>query len=345
MPVSHIEFVLPVGSEHASGGNVYNAELVHALTALGAAGVPGVPHVSTLTPADFTRRIGEGVPGAYCVDSLNFREALVLAKKTPAQRALLVVHHLPSLEPGILPEDWALALERDALPLFDAYLATSPFTAELLGRRGIAPERIMTVEPGLPAVELAALVPKPPFRALVVGNLIRRKGVLELLHALGTTTTPADSFEIDVIGRADLDPDYAINVGRLITTVPALADRVRWHAPVPYGEMGAYYRNAHLFLSAASMETYGMALAEARAHGLPILALDGGHSRHHFTDGDDGRLFNSVRALTAGFLTLVRAPHALTALFDRSRRTAAPGPSTWPRSAHHFVTELARVFP
>ena len=344
MPVSEIDFVLPVGSELASGGNVYNAELLRALTALGAAGTSGVPRVHALEPADFTRRIGEGGAGVYCVDTLNFREALVLAKKTPAQRAFLIVHHLPSLEPGILPGDRALALEREALPLFDAYLATSPFTAELLARRGIAHGRIMTVEPGLPAVRLEPIVPEPPFRALVVGNLIRRKGVLELLHALGTTATPADAFEVDMIGRADLDPEYAINIGRLITTTPSLTHRVHWHAPVPYGEMGVFYRNAHVFLSAASMETYGMALAEARAHGLPILALDGGHSRHHFTDSEDGRLFDSVRALAAGLLTLVREPNALAALFERARRTAAPGPSTWDRAARRFVAELNRVF-
>lgn len=344
MPVNEVDFVLPVGSELASGGNVYNAELLRALAALEAAGAAGAPHVRALAPADFTRRISAGGAGVYCVDTLNFREALVLAKKTPAQRALLVVHHLPSLEPGILPEDRALALEREALPLFDAYLATSPFTADLLARRGIARERILTVEPGLPAVRLEPIVPEPPFRALLVGNLIRRKGVLELLHALGTTAAATDAFEIDVVGRADLDPDYAINIGRLITTVPALTQRVHWHAPVPYGEMGAFYANAHVFLSAASMETYGMALAEARAHGLPILALDGGHARHHFKDGDDGRLFDSVRALAAGFLTLVREPNALASLFERARRSAAPGPSTWERSARRFIAELTRVF-
>jgi glycosyltransferase involved in cell wall biosynthesis len=344
MAVSDIDFVLPAGSEQASGGNVYNAELVRALGALAGAAGSGVPCVRTLEPADFTRRIAAGVPGTYCVDTLNFREALVLADKTAEQRAVLVVHHLPSLEPGILPEDRALGLERDALPLFDAYLATSPFTAELLVRRGIARERIMTVEPGLPAVTLEPLVPEPPFRALLVGNLIRRKGVLELLHALGTTASAEDPFEIDVVGRADLDPDYAVNIGRLITTMPALTGRVHWHAPVPYAEMGDYYRHAHVFVSAASMETYGMALAEARAHGLPIFALDGGHTRFHFTDGEDGQLFDSVRALAAGFLTLVREPNALASLFERARRTATPGDGTWERAARRFVSELARVF-
>ena len=86
----------------------------------------------TLAPAEFCRQIANGTPGRYLVDTLNLDEARVLEGKTPAQRAVLVVHHLPSLEPDITPEHASLALERSVVPLFDGFLATSAFTAELL---------------------------------------------------------------------------------------------------------------------------------------------------------------------------------------------------------------------
>ena len=200
----------------------------------------------------------------------------------------------------------------------------------------------MIVAPGLPAVELGAATFEPPVRALLVGNLIRRKGVLELLQALAAGARADDAFELDIVGRADLDAPYAEAVARVVTTAPSLAGRVRWHAPCAYASMGEHYRRATVLLSAASMETFGMALAEARAHGLPILAVDAGHARAQFTDRENGRLFASSAALAAGFFGLVRDARAMRALFASARRTAAPGPSTWEHAAQRLLDELLR---
>src|SRR5262249_40881598 len=156
----------------------------------------------------------------FFVDTLNLADAAVLAHKTAEQHAVLVVHHLPSLEPGISPDDPAILHERSSLPRFDRFLATSPFTADLLARRGFARERIMTVEPGLPPVELGPSRIEPPYRALLVGNLIPRKGIRDLLFALAATTEPTDAFSLDIVGRADLDPAYAETIGRIITRTP-----------------------------------------------------------------------------------------------------------------------------
>ncbi|HEV8548094.1 MAG TPA: glycosyltransferase family 4 protein [Polyangiaceae bacterium] len=334
-------FVFPAGSEFASGGNVYNRELVRALCSLGRGAEGEALVVEVLDPAEFVRRITRGAPGLFFVDTLNLEQARVLERKTGRQRAVLMVHHLPSLEPGIKPEDPELGLERAVLPLFDGFVATSPFTADLLARRGFARDRILTVEPGLPAIELGPPRLESPVRGLLVANLIRRKGVLELLDALSAAAHASDAFELEIVGRADLDVDYAITVANRITTTSALSGRVRWRAPVGYGAMGAYYRAASLLISAAGMETFGMALAEARAHGLPILALDAGHAAEHVTEGDNGLIFKSIPALAAGFLALARDTAALRALVTSARRTAAPGPETWARAASTLLGALA----
>jgi len=340
-----LSFVLPQGNELASGGNVYNRELVRALERLAEAPGAGAvgraaPSVRTLTPAEFQRKIAAGEAGDYFVDTLNLADAEVLERKVPGQRALLVVHHLPSLEPGMSPENPAIVLERVTLPLFDAFVATSPLTAELLARRGFARERIRIVEPGLPAVELGPPSVESPYRALLVANLIPRKGVRELLFALAARTLPTDPFTLDIVGRVDIDPAYAETVGRVITRSSTLAERVRWQPAVAYDAMGVHYRSASVLLSAASMETFGMALAEARAYGVPILAFDGGYAKHHFEDGVNGRLFDSIEALADEFLRLVRDAAAMRALFESARRTATPGPSTWDRAALRLLAQL-----
>src|SRR5581483_5661898 len=134
---------------------------------------------------------------------------------------------------------------------------------------GVPPARIMVVTPGLHAVKIAPRVYAPPLRALAVGNLIPRKGLRELLRALASR--PAE-LVLDLVGRADLDPAYAAECAALA----ARDRRVRLVGPVAHGGMSAIYASHHVLVSAATMETYGMALAEARAHGLPILALDRG---------------------------------------------------------------------
>jgi glycosyltransferase involved in cell wall biosynthesis len=318
---------------------------VRALRSLSAApdrATPGgtAPSVSTLTPEEFRRSIERGEAGLYFVDTLNLREAEGLAHKTAEQHTVLVVHHLPSLEPGISPEDPAIGLERATLPLFDRFLVTSDFTADLLVRRGFSREQIMTVEPGLPAVELGPAAIEPPFRALLVGNLIARKGIRDLLFALAKSVEPTDAFSLDIVGHADLDPAYAETVGRVITRTPALAERVRWHSTTSYEEMSGHYQQASVLISAASMETFGMALAEARAYGVPILALDGGYVSRQFTSGVNGRLFTSIAALVEEFLRLVRDGTAMQALFTSARRTATPGPDTWNRAARRLLEQL-----
>ena len=335
MTTEELCFVLPVGNELASGGNIYNRELVRALGAL-----PAPPRIRTLTPAEFRTSIDHAKPGLYFVDTLNLADAGVLAHKTAEQHAVLVVHHLPSLEPSISPDDPAVLRERNALPLFDRFLVTSPFTADLLARRGFARDRILTVEPGLPAVALGAASIEPPYRLLLVGNLIPRKGIRDLLFALATSVEPSDPFTLDIVGRADLDPLYAETIGRIITRTPALAERVRWHHTESYDDMGELYRQASLLVSAASMETYGMALAEARAHGVPILALDGGYVSRQFDDGVNGRLFTAIADLAAELLRLVRDGSSFQALFTSARGTAMPGPSTWARAAQRLLEQL-----
>jgi glycosyltransferase involved in cell wall biosynthesis len=104
------------------------------------------------------------------------------------------------------------------------------------------------------------------------------------------------------------------------------------------------YRRANLFISASRMETFGMALQEARAHGLPILALDAGHARHHFTDGEDGVLCDSLPALVAQLLALARDPARLRVLVARARASRPSSGYTWQVAAAHLLAELEGRF-
>jgi glycosyltransferase involved in cell wall biosynthesis len=344
-------FALPEGSDRVSGGNIYNGRLIAALRA-------SIP-VDCISLEESRARIGRGEAGRYVIDSLDLDAFLDFPAGHPDQSFTLIVHHLPSLEPDLDggPPGAPLRTEQAALARFDSFLTTSPFTARYLIGRGHPAERILTVPPPPPewspalsrSGEDASRIYVPPMRALIVGNLIPRKAMRALFVALEPRLAPAgDELSIDVVGRLDLDPEYARRCRDFTEGSARLASIVRYRGGLPPAGMPAQYQAANVFVSASRMETFGMALQEAHAQGLPILALDGGYVRHHFTDGQDGRLFFSLEALADGLLELVRDPQRAAALFARAQGRAqaadrAAGVYDWPAAAQLFLTQLAAL--
>jgi glycosyltransferase involved in cell wall biosynthesis len=334
---SPLVFVFPAGSEGVSGGNIYNRELVKALAEL-------VP-LSIENFAEAAGGLASGHPGTYVFDTLELDHASMLPSRSADQHVGLVVHHLPSLEPGADHDARSLAAETARLRHFDFYVATSNFTRDLLAKRGLEESAILTVPPGTSSAHGASLPQKSyeaPLSAVVVANLIPRKGVLELLEALAHLKPATSSLSIRVIGRGDMDPAYAEACRRTAAAAPSLRDIVRLEGPIPHAHLGEVYEASHLFVSAAFMETFGMAVHEARAHGLPILAIDGGYVSRHFTHGDDGFSCASHAELAEKLVELAGDERRMTALFERARETRPVSFTTWREAAERFLRELGR---
>lgn len=341
--MNRLVFVLPPDSGLVSGGNIYNRELV-------AAARRRRP-IEEMADAELGRAVAEATAGTFFVDTVSLARFLACvpapAARPAGQRYLLVVHHLPSLEPGLPADHPSLAVEREALPRFDGFLATSPYTAGHLRARGYA-QPCLTVRPALPARERPPLEYRPGVRALLVANLIPRKGVLPFLEALAAGLEPGDELAVDVVGRDDLDPDHGARCARVAeerglteTGGPAAhRARVRFRGPVPYEDMDALYRDATVFLSPSSMETFGMALQEARAFGVPILARRGGHAAAHVEDGVSGHLYDTAAELAAGLLALVRAPDRMRRLFAAAQALRTGGEYTWDDAAAELLRRL-----
>ena len=332
MASGDLTFVLPLAHNAISGGNIYNAELMRALG-------PLVP-VRTTTVEQLGTLVESEAPGVYFVDSLNLRQARIVSRRTGRQYFVLIVHHLPSWEPDIDPGDERIRWEETVLPLFDGFLSTSPFTTGQLVARGYGSERIMTVNPALPQNELPVRAYQRRLRAVLVGNLIPGKSVREFLGALTQRVRGNDDFRFDIIGRTDVDAGYAQDCIQLVTASEILRRSVRIHGQVQHERVDEFYRMAGLFVSASRFETFGMALQEARAHGLPIVACDGGNTRNHFTHGENGLLFESVSALADGFLELVRDPRQMRALFGRSQRLRPNNDYTWSAAAARLLEQI-----
>jgi glycosyltransferase involved in cell wall biosynthesis len=319
-----LSFVLPAGSDLISGGNLYNQHLIAALGRR--------CDVRTLSVAEGLAAVSAGEPGRYFIDTLNLGEFLgSLARRHTHQRRILVVHLLPSMRPDIDPADPALAIERAALPCFAGFLTTSAYTSALLRDAGLS-QGIMTVPPAPPAGDRAARGCPPVVRGVMVGNLVAGKGILPFLEALGARVTAADRFEIDLVGRTDMEPRYA-DACRQIIESSRLAGMVHVRGEVPYAEIGVYYGAAAVLVSASQMESFGMALQEARAWGLPILACDAGNVRNHFEHGKNGCLYGAIADLAAGFLALVRDGARMQRLFACAQEMRLGSDYTWDDAA------------
>jgi glycosyltransferase involved in cell wall biosynthesis len=320
-----------------SGGNIYNRELAKALAAL--------TTISVQSFAEAAGMIASKEPGLYLFDTLELEQVSRLPPRTAEQRIGLVVHHLPSLEPGE-KETNAFANEHTRLRHFDFFIATSDFTHGLLKSRGFAESAILTVPPGTSSGNDEPGAPRAyeaPLSAVIVANLIPRKGVLPLLEALAAREPTTAAFFLRVIGRTDMDPAYAEACRRTAAVSPSLRDAVRIEGPVAHARLGEVYEASHLFVSAAFVETFGMAVHEARAHGLPILALDGGYVCRHFTDGDDGFSCHSHADLARKLGELAGDERRMTTLFERARETRPTTLTTWREAAERFLGELGRL--
>lgn len=330
-------FVLPQDRHLPSGGNIYNQKLTEALQAAGHS-------IHTISFEAYRRALQQDQPGYYWVDSLFIRHIADLPRRGTATgrprhtRSFFIFHHLESLSPppGISSHEVFHRDEEKALSFFDGFLATSAFAEKYLRERGFR-QPVLVVEPGIDPLPPCSPAQGDTVRALMVANLIERKGVLEWLTHLGASAAPSYPFRLTIIGREDLEPAYAQACRQIIDTHPVLQKKVCLTGSLPHAEVLRHYAQSDVFISAARMETYGMALQEAKACGLPLLALAGGYAGAHIEPGVNGYIFQTIAKMTEFFIALVRQ-QKLSEWQQLHRQL--PAYNTWQQAAASFVRQL-----
>ena len=316
-------FVLPDSHAAISGGNLYNAALLAALQE---------QHSAVALPFEEFRKEASGA-GTFLIDSLNLAAFHALGcTGSASRRHVLLVHHLPSLEPGLDADDPMLLVEPAALASFDAFVCTSKFTSAYLRSLGHR-QPMLTIEPVIDSPEPVNRPLHQSAVALMSCNLIARKGVLAFLEGLLAGTTDADDYRLDIVGRHDLEPRYGAACQDCVRTSSELSSRVTLHGEIAFNSMSSWYQKSNLFVSASRMETFGISLQEARAFGLPILAVVGGNSANHVRDGVTGQLFSDPAKLAQGFLSLVRSPPTFASYRKQAQEQRPSSQGDWADSA------------
>jgi glycosyltransferase involved in cell wall biosynthesis len=188
---------------------------------------------------------------------------------------IALVHHPLYLEAGLSKsrQDELYALEKAALALARHVVVTSPTTAATLTSDfAVAAGKITIAEPGSDPAQRAAGTGKP-LQLLAVGAVIPRKGYDVLVYALALAADR--DWRLAIVGPTDRSA-HALSAVRAAISQTGLGARITLSGPVGKKQLEKFYAAADAFLMPSLYEGYGMVLAEAMAHGLPIVCTTGG---------------------------------------------------------------------
>lgn len=227
----------------------------------------------------------------------------------------------------------------------DRHVVNSGYTAGLARRLGLPPERIAVVPPEVDTERFrpaAAAGERESLRtgfgwpadacvSLFVGRLVQRKGLEDLLAALGDLPPHV---RLVVAGPGEVDSWQAAARER------GAASRVRFLGKVSDEDLPLLYRAADLFVGPSrdretedDVEGFGIVFLEASASGLPVLATRAGGIPEAVEDGVGGILVppGDVPALAGAWRELAADADLRRRLGEGGRtgraRTHGPGSS------------------
>jgi len=162
--------------------------------------------------------------------------------------------------------------------------------------------------------------PHSPRRLVCVARLVGRKGLEELLGALALLK--AEDTELTLVGEGSMRPLLEQQAKAL-----GIAHRVTFAGVVGANEVGECYRQADCFVLPSLSESFSMALLEAMASGLPVVASRVGGIPELVEDGVNGKLVEpgSALALAQGLDSLLGDPLRMQRMQSLNRQKICNG--------------------
>jgi glycosyltransferase involved in cell wall biosynthesis len=364
-----LEFIIPGDLQSATGGYVYDRTMVAGLRALGwRVSVHGLdasfpsPTPDALAQA---QRIFAGLPeqASVLIDGLALGAIPQVIEPHSRRLAMVALIHMPlASEVGIAPAvaERLHGQERRALQFVRHAIVTSRSTQRALVEDGVDQTFVSVVEPG---------VWRTPIGRAHDGRAAHRAGdacnggpsgrgddaAVKLLCVATVHEGKGHGLLIDALARLAHLPWHLQCAGSL-TRSPAtaqrltdrlqrlrLGERVALVGELPHAALSELYLAADLFVLPTLRESYGMAVAEALAHGVPVIStrtgaipeLVGTGAGLLIEPGDRDALRAALeQSLTDGAL---RSSMRAAALAVSARLTP------WPQACERMAQILARV--
>ncbi|HEY6024793.1 MAG TPA: glycosyltransferase family 4 protein [Pseudolabrys sp.] len=340
-------FAVPGDLSTPTGGYAYDRRMIAELGNLGwqidiiALG-EGFPFPSEATRKTANERL-LAVPHDQIVVIDGLALGVLPEAATKLGRLLALVHHPLAVESGISAgqAEQLRASEQAALSSARHVVVTSATTAQQLSSHYAVPAgRITVVRPGSDPVAQAQRSANGTVRLLSVGAVVPRKGYDVLIAALATL--PDLPWRLTIAGDCTRNRNAAAQLQADIDR-HGLGSRVVVLGAVSPHRLGELYAEADIFALASRFEGYGMAYAEAIAHGLPVIGTIAG-AIPSTVPPDSGLLVapDDVTALAAALRRLIGDANERKRFASAARKAAAQFP-TWAESARIFSRTLEAI--
>jgi len=339
-----VHVVVPTGIDdprRPSGGNVYDRRLCDELPAWGWAvhehPVPGAwPAPDSSDRLRFTELLARLPDNALVlVDGLiaSAAEALVSA----AQRLRVVVLlHMP---------DATEHVETAVLNAAAGVITTSTWSRDrVVTGTNVDADRVWTAVPGVDPAD-RAVGATTGRNLLVVGPVTSAKGHDLLVAALAKLTDL--DWHCTCAGALDIDAGFAKSLATAMARA-GLADRLDLTGPLSRSALDTCLSETDLLISPSRRESYGMAVTEALARGIPVIATDVGGHREAIGRASDGTLPGLLLPAddATGLAEALRAWLTDADLRNRWRRSAelrSPDLPGWPDTARTVAAALQEI--
>jgi glycosyltransferase involved in cell wall biosynthesis len=344
-----ITLVVPGQLDTHTGGYIYDKRIMRGLQARGwsveirelASSFPHPTPQDLFDAADVLAAIPDG--SAALIDGLAFGAMPEQVERERARLRMVALIHLPLAADAGLTAAAAAAFhesERRALATASLVIVTGNCTRSALAAYGVEPERIVLVQPGTDPAPLSSGSGGATLQLLTVATLTRRKGHDVLFRALAAL--PRHGWHLTCVGSLEREPQTVHDLRACLRDLN-LETMVTLAGDVPDERLAECYRDAGLFVLATHHETYGMAVAEALAHGLPVVSttdpaireLVGDEAGLLVTPGDVGELSIALGRLIGDA--------ALRARFATGARQVRQQLPTWDEATDRMAAALKNV--
>lgn len=277
-----LAFLVPGDLQSATGGYGYDRRIIRGLEQLGWRVAVESLDGSFPLPTDAALEHAEAVFSRLPEDALVIVDGLALgampevaARHARGVRLIALVHHPLAAETGLARET-ARRLEhseRASLRSPRHVVVTSEATARALAAYDVGRDRITVVVPGTDEAPLAAGNDTGVPHLLCVASLTPRKGYDLLVESLAALASLP--WKLTCVGSLTRSPETVAALQKQ-SEQAGLGDRVAFAGELTGRDLEAVFQAADLFVLATRYEGYGMVVAEALAHGLPVISTSTG---------------------------------------------------------------------
>jgi glycosyltransferase involved in cell wall biosynthesis len=349
--------------DNLSGGYLYDRIIVDHLRSRGARiEIISLPwrnyskHLMDNILSNLPRILGEKIPDILLQDELNHPSLFFLnrrLRKTMNCPIISIVHHLRSSESRpVWQNGFYRWVEKRYLETADGFIFNSKTTRLVVN--GLLEKECPSVvaypgsdhlKPDISEQMIVERCMQPgPLQILFTGNVIPRKGLHTLIHALARL--PRQSWKLTVAGSLSADVRYAERIKRLISR-EGLEDRVELMDAVPQETLVGLLKSHHCFAVPSFYEGFGIVYLEAMGFGQPVIASTAGAVPEVIQDGQEGFLIppGDTTALAGYISKLVQDRQLLLNMSLAARKRYLEYP-TWAASAarvYDFLDEMIRI--